>query len=301
MKRLFPLIGTVLCLLMHGCMEVEEFQPNAAPWSMNRFLIYFGLSEEQAQYFIDMGIFDPTDTCTAQATVLPELALPHPALSDTLQPGTEALLQMMALLHTALPELYIDTGNTYTFDYEVTADNLDRLLQEGQDGQLAALCGEYAQFLQVIWQRSFPDAPYEMRIASTDRPDYAVAHTVNLLFWQENGVQYGLVADAMYGQIFPVDAAGRPVPLALMADEDGKHMLHLGAEVLNAKRFLTDRIWPCNLVNPTRHSYHHAPAGALRAYELLMPENIALLFPQDFTQRDYERELLRLLLAGRAR
>jgi hypothetical protein len=295
------ILAVMLALLLCGCGPYAPTDTDATAWDREQFGNYFGLSDEEVQHLIDIGMFDPEYSCSAQVTVLPQRIIPQKQIADTLQPGTAALLEMMALLHATVPELYIDTGNTYAFEYEVTTDNLYTLLQDARDGKLAALCGEYAQFLKVMWQRSFRDAPFDMRIASMNRPQYAVEHTVNLVYWEDNGVRYGLVADAMYGHVFPVDDQGLPVPLDSLPRAEERLMMHLSTEVREAKRFLTDRIWPCNLVDPQWHPYHLASEGALRSYELLMPKDIALLYPQEFWHDDYERELLRLLLAARPR
>lgn len=294
---LWAMFGLLLC----GCGTDAPPPTDATAWDTEQFRAYFGLSDKEVEHFIAKGIFNPDDTCTTQVNVLPQRTLPEITNEDVGDHGIRSLMPMIARLHTTVPELYKDTGNTYTFDYQVTAENLYPLPQDARDGKLAALCGEYAQFLNIMWQRSFPDAPDEIRIASMNRPEYAVEHTVNLIYWEQRGRQYGLVADAMYGHIFPLGADMLPIPLDSLPVATGLRMKHLNEDMLANKRFLTDRIWPCNLVDPVSHPYHLAPEGALRKYELLMPENITELFPKGFTRADYEKDLLRLLLAGRPR
>jgi hypothetical protein len=301
MRPQTAILWAILPLLLGGCGTDAPTATDATAWDTEQFQAYFGLSDEEVEFFIEKGIFDPDDTCTTQVTVLPQRTLPDVSSEKVGETGIRMLMPMLARLHTTVPELYIDTGNTYAFNYQVTADNLGLLLDEARAGKLAALCGEYAQFVQVLWQYNFPDARDEMRIASMNRPEFEVAHTVNLIYWQEDGVQYGLVADAMYGYVFPLYGNNMPVLLDSLPVATDLRMRHLNDDMLNNKRFLTDRIWPCNLVDPMRFAYHRAPKGALRSYELVMPENITELFPKGFTRADYERDLLRLLLAGRPR
>jgi hypothetical protein len=129
------ILAAMLALLFFGCGTDAPTATDATAWNREQFRNYFGLSDEQVQYFIDIGIFDPDDTCTAQVNVLPQRTLHGFQLFDQEDTGLDVLMWILARIHTTVPELYIDTGNTYTFDYEVTADNIDRLLDDARAGK----------------------------------------------------------------------------------------------------------------------------------------------------------------------
>ncbi len=183
-------------------------------------------------------------------------------------------------LYTTVPELYIDTGLRANFDYTITLSNAVQLINDYKAATHVALCGQYAELFRAIWQLydSAANKPV-LKVASMSISEgYWLNHTVCLLYSYNGGQP--VVIDVMYGYLYQ-PGSGR--------------LEYADMQVLRHKRFLTNKIWPCNFLADSLAQYYLTPPKALTNYELHERERIELLNPNGFDESRFMHDLDRLL------
>lgn len=271
-------------------------------WEIADFENYFNTEDSTLLISsVKKGIFRPNQDCHGTIIIstndYPKNIKHELAEIQKQETTLKRIIHSISLLYQTIPQFYIDTGITYNFDYEISNKNFLSLLTKATRGEVAALCNNYASFSEALWRYVFPnDKDVKIMTVSMSVPEYNVSHTFNIFQFLENEIQYRIIVDAMYGYIFPVKN-GVIIPLESILNTDNlPEMIHyVNQETLSNKRFLTNKIWPCNIVQENITQYFLALPGALAKYELREPEKIEFLFPENYTIENYTLDLINIL------
>jgi hypothetical protein len=207
----------------------------------------------------------------------------------------ESVKELTFFLYSNIPELYIDTEFKNHKPAEINKDNALSLLQEFADCKKTALCGEYAAFAKYTCEY-VGAKEFEVKICSMSLNDgYLLNHTVAIIMYLKNNEPEYYVIDAMYGYVLKIP---HEVIDGKMSEEMVGNLDYLSDEQLKQKRFLTNKIWPCNFSMNYIIEYYYTPAGSLAKFEFNEPENIQLLNIYNYSERIYKRDLIRLVKAS---
>lgn len=277
-------------------------------WTREDFIRFLKIDMEDTAYLnriLAQDIFRENDTCTGYYVIRkPMNFLNTEKEIKEVFSGNTQITQMTALrdyLYATVPELYIDPIEKYRFNYKLAPDNCMENLERLKQGKEVALCGQYSSLVKLLWE-SNSSLPTEKLISVSMNQDsgYLLNHTVCVFYFRENNQLCGVVLDAMFGYLYPMHN-GKPVTLEKAEKAFHQNNLsefeaeYAAPQILNNKRFLTDSIWPCNFVEDVAEYYQCLPE-ALKKYELHQPENISLLNIEKFNQKQYEEDLMKLVL-----
>lgn len=263
-------------------------------WTTNQLLEYMRVSPADTasvNALTAYGIFRPSDSCTGYYTITPAAAFDETTTEMQLLSAQGSVLDraryIRDYLYTRVPELYLDNDLHYHVDDSIDTGNFLRLMDRYKRAEAAALCVQYAQLCKLLIDR-FDNAPIEpvVKVVSMNKDSgFLLNHTVCLVYLEQKNYCQGIVIDAMYGYLF----------IGGNKEQNTGYFEHAGLEIRRQKRFLTNRVWPCNLVCDSLARYYQTSPGAISKYELHEPENIRLLNPLFFNYSQYGHDLNRLL------
>jgi len=305
---------TVIVLIYYNLNIVgnsKAFVIKKYKWTTEDVNNYFNLNPEDSFFInkaINDGVFRPDDSCNGNNIVVykklvrtntnQELeAIFHDSVTFN------KLEKLAAYLYKTVPEIYIDTGINYSFNYRITNRSVIQNLNSAKKGELAALCYQYSEFTKTLWELfNKDDKNLKVRICSMEPPKYGVNHTVAVFYYINDRKLFGVASNGMYGYTYPYsDEAGYIDINELKCLNDKKSaselsLHYIDSSSLNKKRFLTNKIWPCNIVNDKLVKYFQLPKNALTRFELNEPENIGIIFSNGYDLNDYKLDLSKLII-----
>jgi hypothetical protein len=247
-------------------------------WSTDELVRFFDIDTSKVKTLISTGIFRPDDTCTGFVHIKKSKDKLQRIRISQNDPLEQQLLKLCALLYTNVHQNYTDTGLT-DVPFQITERRLKQDIIAANNGEFTVMCGEYALFVQYFLKIILPNV--RTNIVSMNVPaGYGIDHTVCIVYTPTNKA---IVVDPMFGYIYSYN----------INDSTAGEVLFLPEKILRKKRFLTNRIWPCNFTYPDA-AYYFAPKKSNFKYELQQKLDIEIFFPPQYSLVDYQRDLKRL-------
>ncbi len=222
--------------------KVQNSHPKYS-WSTTELMRYFTKDTHSliVNELSSKGFFRPNDTCAGFVQIGKHKNKPNEVKISQKDSLEKELYKLCAFLYTNAPQYYIDTGLTDK-QYQITEKRLKQALVAAQNGRLTMMCGEYALFVQLFLKMYLPNV--RTAIASMDTSmGYGIDHTVCIVFLHQSNK--AIVVDPMFGYIYSCK----------INDSNTSNLLFLPEDILRKKRFLTNRIWPCNFTHPEAEYY----------------------------------------------
>lgn len=308
-----------ICYLLFGFLYFNallQAQPNAtynnAAWNTAQLKKYFkenNFDDSFIEAIISKGYFNPQQTCNQPDTILPTRA-PDTSNAQWHKQATSyaQLTSLCHYLYTTLPMAYYDRLLAGYYNFNIQHDSLAYFLQQAHAGQQTFICTHYCQFAQLLWQQHAPTNNALVKtISIKTTPLNSAPHAINIFYFKTPQGWQGVALDALYGYLFPIKNNNsfylvnemQVYPKAQFSAPAA--MQYAQADILNHKRFLTNRVWPCNLGKYTQRQYYHLPPNALYAFEMHEAEHIEMLDIEHFNKAAYQQLLLQAIIDNRPR
>lgn len=287
-----------------SCGSGQESPSFIKGWSSKDFLNYFDNDKDILKFAEEKKLFSPDESdCESEVSIKNHNSLFNklPLFSKVENEDIMTqILNITSYLYKTLPIIYIDKEIQYSFDYQIDNKNWKTNIEAAKQGKLAALCGNYSAFFKVMFLSSFESEhgkKPQIKIISFNRPDDMIDHTLNLISWQEEGQNFYLFVDAMYGYVFPIKNNQALSIEKLENDSVAEFFKFIDSDDLHQKRFLTNKIWPCNFSPSSEMIYYKTKDESITKYETLGVDKIEYLFQKDETMNDYAVFLKNYLLS----
>jgi hypothetical protein len=214
----------------------------------------------------------------------------------------DKILNILKYLYVTIPQLYLDPGDYYNFKYSINKYNILNKINLGKGGKLAATCEEYSLLYKNLWKlnKSHHKDSVIIKKINISPP----GHTLNAHYIIKNNEVYGVIADAMYGYVYPIEE-NQMLRINDIIDRiehdktDDLSFLHIDDVSLHSKRFLTNDIWACNIVNDDKAKYFKVSDRSIRKMILRTKEDIRYIFPANYTISSFQKDLLKGLIENK--
>lgn len=155
------------------------------------------IDSQELHWGIMQGIFDTTVKTSATYHLIP----------TTFAPSSINKCSPLAQLVTTRDYLYqtVCVGSQLNqISDSLLTENLPTALKRFENMSYAGTCVEHSQISKRVLDESFTTLIYTLTKANNEMID----HVINLVYWRENGKQYGVTFDALLGYLAPLKPDG---------------------------------------------------------------------------------------------